>query len=323
MPREIIGNVVINLDDYPGEDLYSDGAVEDELLEIARTYPPEAYDEVIAKRKDWAVMYHFSPLRENILTWYPFSKTDRVLEIGSGCGAVTGALSRAAGSVTCIELSRRRSLINANRHRECGNIEIRLGNFETVEEKLPCDYDAVTLIGVFEYGRGYISGNKPYHTFLQKAMRHLKEGGVLLLAIENRLGLKYFAGCREDHTGVYFEGIEGYRRETSVRTFSKPELIRILEECGCTDYAFYYPYPDYKFPMAVYSDRYLPRPGDLRQNLENFDRSRMLLFDESRAFDSLLRDGLFPLFSNSFLLAVRKRGGEMCSASAGEGGAEQ
>lgn len=303
---EMVGSVRLDTEYYPGEDLYSDGAVEDELYAIAREYGPEEYERVIEERKDWSVMYHFSPLRENIISWYPVKRTDRVLEIGSGCGAITGTLAERADSVTCVELSRKRSLINAERHKHLGNIEIRLGNFETIEPHLPADYDLITLIGVFEYGRGYISGEDPYRTFLKKVSAHLAPGGALLIAIENRLGLKYFAGCREDHTGVWFEGIEGYRAETAVRTFSKPALTELFEGQGFRDIAFYYPYPDYKFPMAVYSDRRLPKPGELRQNLENFDRSRLLLFDESRAFDALIRDGLFPLFSNSYLAVLKK-----------------
>ena len=65
---------------------------------------------------------------------------------------------------------------------------------------------------------------------------------------------------------------------------------------------FYYPYPDYKLPMAVYSDGWLPKKGELRNNLVNYDRQRMVLFDETRAWDALIGDGLFPLFSNSFLV---------------------
>ena len=39
------------------------------------------------------------------------SKSDSLLEIGAGCGAITGALAREARDVTCIDLSKRRSLI--------------------------------------------------------------------------------------------------------------------------------------------------------------------------------------------------------------------
>lgn len=51
------------------------------------------------------------------------SKNDSVLEIGSGCGAITKALAREARDVTCIDLSKRRSLINAYKNRDNDNIK--------------------------------------------------------------------------------------------------------------------------------------------------------------------------------------------------------
>ena len=44
--------------------------------------------------------------------------------------------------------------------------------------------------------------------------------------------MKYFAGCREDHVGRAFEGIEGYPGTDSVRTFSRAELERLLDGRG-------------------------------------------------------------------------------------------
>ncbi len=35
---EKIGNTVLDDTCYPGEDLYSDGAIEDEMLEMAKTF---------------------------------------------------------------------------------------------------------------------------------------------------------------------------------------------------------------------------------------------------------------------------------------------
>ena len=61
-------------------------------------------------------------------------------------------------------------------------------------------------------------------------------------------------------------------------------------------------YPDYKFMTTLYSDRYLPKVGELSNNLRNFDRDRMLLFDEKKVFDMLIREGLFEQYSNSFLV---------------------
>lgn len=309
---EEIGKVRLDYSKYPGEDLYCDGAVEDELLDIVKSRTPAEYASVIEERASWPILYHLSPIRENIVDWVPMggggegamSGRPKVLEVGSGCGAITGVLSRKAGSLTCVDLSRKRSLINAWRHRECDNITIHVGNFKDIEPDLPGDYDFICLIGVFEYGQAYIGGDTPYEDFLRILMSHLAPGGRILIAIENKYGLKYFAGCKEDHLGTYFSGIENYREEGGVRTFGRKGLEKIFRACGAQEYHFYYPYPDYKFMTMLYSDDYLPRKGDLSDNLRNFDRDRMLLFDEKNAFDGMVEEELFPVFANSYLAVI-------------------
>ena len=174
-------------------------------------------------------------------------------------------------------------------------------------KKMEERFDYVTLIGVLEYAKSYIGKDNPYPEYLEKINRLLKPGGKILIAIENRLGLKYFAGCREDHVGREFAGIEGYPGIDFVETFSKPELEQMLQENGFSKFKFYYPYPDYKFPAVIYSDEYLPKPGELRKNQRNFDADRITLFDEGKAFDGILKSGLFPVFSNSFLIEVEKK----------------
>lgn len=301
-----VGNVTLDMTYYPGEDFYSDGAIEDELLAIAKEHAPAEFPRIIEKKKNWPVFYHLSPFRANVIDWLPIKKTDKVLEIGSGCGAITGALAKKAGSVTCIDLSQKRSLVNAYRNQEKDNITIMVGNFKDVEPHLACDYDYVFLIGVFEYGQAYIGGQTPYEDFMRICNRHRKEDGRLVIAIENKFGLKYFAGCREDHAGTYFSGIQGYPDGGVARTFTRNGLEKIVKSTGIGEYSFYYPYPDYKFATTLYSDRCLPKTGELSNNLRNFDRDRMLLFDEKLAFDQIIEDGEFPLFSNSYLLVIGK-----------------
>lgn len=306
MMQEKVGNVVLDYTYYPGEDLYSDGDVEDMLLDIAKNCKREEWNSQIAKRKSWPLLYHFSHIRENILEWLPFTEQDHVLEIGSGCGAVTGCIARKAGRVICIDLSKKRSLINAYRNREYDNIEIKVGNFQEIEKSLEDKYDYITMIGVFEYSRGYIQSEQPYHEMLRCIERHLKPDGKIVIAIENRLGLKYWAGCTEDHTGNFFEGLEGYHGDTGVRTFSRKELEDLIHEAGRFTSRFYYPYPDYKFPLCIYSDEYLPKCGELTLTAYNYDRARMELFQERRVMDTLIQNGLFPVFSNSFLVIVER-----------------
>ena len=302
--QQKIGSVTLDYTYYSGQDMYSDGDIEDKMLDIAMYNPPEDFPKIIEREKSWPIFYHFSPLRTNIINWIPFKKTDKVLEIGSGCGAVTGLLAKRAGSVTCVDLSRKRSMVNAYRNRNADNITIRVGNFKDIEPYLDRDYDYVLLIGVFEYGQAYIGGETPYEDFMQICDRHRNLDGRLIIAIENKFGLKYWAGCREDHLGTYFSGLEGYREGGSARTFTRHGLEKFLDNAGIHEYAFYYPYPDYKFTTTIYSDRYLPKKGELSNNLRNFDRDRILLFDEKQVFDEIIAENEFPLFSNSYLLVV-------------------
>lgn len=301
---EQIGKITLDYSRYSGEDLYCDGSVEDELLELVKKVSAGEYARVIEEKKSWPVLYHLSPLRENIVDWIPMEKDAKVLEVGSGCGAITGALARKAGELTCVDLSKKRSLINAYRHSDCENVTIHVGNFKDIEPDLAEDYDYICLIGVFEYGQSYIGGDNPYEEFLRILLRHLKKNGRLIIAIENKYGLKYFAGCKEDHLGTYFSGIENYADGGGVRTFGRKGLERIFKAVGVKEYHFYYPYPDYKFMTSIYSDAYWPGKGELSNNLRNFDRDRMLLFDEKNVFDGLTEEGLFPIFSNSFLAVL-------------------
>lgn len=71
MVPEKVGNILLDYEFYPGEDLYSDGPVEDEMLEVAKNFREEEYNQVIARRKSWPLLYHFSHIRQNIVNWYP------------------------------------------------------------------------------------------------------------------------------------------------------------------------------------------------------------------------------------------------------------
>lgn len=302
---EMVGKVILNTDFYSGTDLYSDGDVEDELLAIVKSFSIRDFPGIIIERKSWPILYHLSPIRENIVEWIDISPEATVLEVGAGCGAVTGALAQKSKKVTCVELSKKRSTINATRNREKDNIEIFVGNFQDIEDSLP-KYDVITLIGVLEYAKSYIRSKEPYMDFLKIIWKHLNPNGKLIVAIENKLGMKYWAGCREDHTGKYFDSLEGYPGDSHAITFSRSELERLLTESGYQNTKFFYPYPDYKLPMTIYSDGRLPSKKELRNNERNFDAERFSIFDESKVFDSVIDAGLFREFSNSFLVISQK-----------------
>jgi len=288
----------LNLKFYKGQDIYSDGDVEDEILQALN----ETGDtqQILMEHNEWPFLYHLSPIRENILEWYDFNPEGTALEIGSGCGAISGLLCKKLKRVVGIDLSKKRSTINVVKNKEYSNLEIMVGNFEDIvlDEK----FDYVTLIGVLEYSIYYINDEHPFETMLERAKSYLKPGGKLIIAIENKYGLKYWSGAVEDHTGVMFDSIENYRNVEKVRTFSRKRIQQMLEDAGFASNDFYYPMPDYKLPMEVYSDDWLPRPGDLQNLGISYDCERYYLFDEKMAYDGICEDELFAEYANSFLI---------------------
>lgn len=301
-----IGRVVIE-DAYAVKDDYDITEAEKKLEEIVTDFPETEYNHKIAQEKNWAVLFSLSHIRWNAVEWLPVEKKDRVLEIGSQEGSLTGILAEKAGAVTCIEPSTQKCRVNALRNRERENIEIYNGAYRDVVPQLEEKYDWIFMIGAFEAGRMLMDGTAPYRDLLMSAKELLAPGGSIVIASQNRLGLRYFAGCREEYSGKYFGGMEGYREDAQKRTFSRPELEKIIRSAGLEEMQFYYPYPDYRLPMTIYSDAHLPKVGELWDNLRNFDRERYLMFDESKAFDQIIEDGLFPVFSNSYLVVIREK----------------
>ena len=120
------------------------------------------YQKVILTEKSWPIFYHLSPERENILDWYEWKDDASVFEVGAGCGAISGVLCRNAKRVVANDLSKRRSTINAYKNQDASNLEIMVGNFNVVAEKMEERFDYVTLIGVLEYAKSYIGKDNPY-----------------------------------------------------------------------------------------------------------------------------------------------------------------
>lgn len=287
----------LSLDYYQNTDRYSDGDIEEVLLAYVKgTLGKEA---LAQEDNAYPILYHLSPLRENILNWYPFAKDARVLEVGSGCGALTRLLCRSVKEVVSAELSKRRASINYERNKDCANLRIMVGNLNDMQ--FDGDFDYILLNGVLEYAMSFTEGENPYEQFVSGLCRFLKPGGHLLIAIENRMGLKYFNGAPEDHTGHYFEGIDRYPDNDTVRTFSRTELSELLHACGLSAQRFYYPYPDYKFPTEIFTDETIRTYGYGRPFV-NLDEKRGRLFEESGVWRTLAKENAVAQFANSFLV---------------------
>lgn len=294
---------MINLNYYDGSDKYSDGGIEDEILSIVNSHSD--YSKILLEDNRWEILYHLSPIRRNLLEWMDFSQYNSVLEVGGGCGAITGLLCENISRVTSVELSLRRAKILESRHSMFDNLEVIVG--DVLEIPFPKkSFDLITLIGVLEYSGAFSDVEDPYNRILSSLYELLSPGGSLIVAIENKFGLKYWAGAREDHTSTFFDGLENYPTDKGVRTFSKKELTELLEKSGLQVEQFLYPYPDYKIPQQIYSDEYLPNDGFFSNMNDLFDNEGIQLFNENQVMDNILLNKQFSFFANSYLVICKK-----------------
>lgn len=289
----------LNLKYYTNQDFYSDGDIENEILDFVKS--GKNLEDIPKEDINYHLIYHLSEIRKNILNWYPFEESANILEIGSGCGAITGLLCEKAHTVYSVELSKRRATINYERNKKYQNLNLYVGNIGDMEFEHQFDY--IVLNGVFEYAMSFTDTETPYITFLNGIKRFLKTSGKVMIAIENRLGLKYLAGAPEDHTGMYFLGVDGYKDNSSVRTFTKKELTDIVTEVGLKSTKFYYPYPDYKFPSEIYTDESIVKNG-YGKDYYNLNSDRFELFDEGYVARSMVTEGIADVFANSFLMVA-------------------
>lgn len=299
--QETFGNVTVTYEE-------SEAALEHVRPEDAKVLKlvEAGYDCRHGEESSWPVLYHLSHLRANLVEWLPIGEDQCVLEFGADSGQLTGSLVKKAGQVICLEESISRSRILAKRHAHAKSLQVYAGNPWDALDNLKVSFDWIIAPGILADAGRYFRGEHPGTEAVRTLLTYLKPGGHLVLASDNRFGLKYWAGAAEPHTGRYFDSLEGNGSSCSRR-----ELERILEESGCGEFEFYYPYPERWFPMSIYSDRWLPKTGELNQNLRNFEGERMVLFDEEKVYDQLIADGRFPEFSNTYLVVVGPKDGQM------------
>lgn len=261
---------------------------------------------------DWPSEYHLSRKRANLLRGFDFDRSKKVLEVGCGCGAITRFLGENFDDVLAVEGSISRARLARMRTRNMSNVSILCAPFQEI--RFTQQFDIIFCIGVFEYSGMFVSGSTdPYNTILKYFHDGLSDDGIVVIAIENQFGLKYFASAREDHTGIRFDGLEGYPRTDKAKTFGYDELKSRLSRYFA-EIEFYFPYPDYKIPSCVLSENFFSKvsAGELVGQFRSryYTGKQKPLFDEQLVLSELDKNHKLPFFSNSFLVVAGKETGK-------------
>jgi O-antigen biosynthesis protein len=291
---------------------YSDGDDTEEALERAidscadrSVYSPE----LTGLQTSWATKYHLGSARSHLFKPVEhLLKGKSVLEIGSGCGAITRYLGEVGSNVLALEGSPRRARIGRKRTQDLANVTVlneRFGDFDN-----DLRFDIVTMIGVLEYAAMFGDAEDPHLAMLEQASRLLKPGGTLLVAIENQLGLKYFTGALEDHLGEPFYGVEDRYAQSQPKTFGRKELLSVFHRAGLQHTQTLAPFPDYKLPSVLVTESGFDTPGFNAATLigptESSDEQspRLPVFSQSQTWPVIIRNGLGLELANSFFIVA-------------------
>jgi 2-polyprenyl-3-methyl-5-hydroxy-6-metoxy-1,4-benzoquinol methylase len=260
--------------------------------------------ELESKINGWVSKYHLSMDRVNAYRDVKFSDTDVVLEVGAGCGSITRFLAEKVKHVVAVEGSHVRAGIIKSRVRDLENVTVVCSPFQDLQYKTKFDY--IVCNGVYEYSGSFVNEKDPYDYILKLFRGLLSDDGVLIIAIENKFGLKYFTSSREDHTNIMFDGIEGYcHHPNKVETFGIVELVsKIKKEFKFIDTLI--PLPDYKFPKALISEKMI-NTVNTQALFSSFVASDYItytppLFNEKIVYQELSKNDMLIPFSNSFML---------------------
>lgn len=301
-------NSVWRRPDFKGID-YSDGdEVENRIEQIVATTTDLRVlsDELSQHITDWPSRYHLASARANILRPLEAELGVEVLEIEAGCGAITRFLGESGASVVAVEGSLRRARIARLRTRDLENISIVAENFEYF--KCNQKFDFVTLIGVLEYASIFMLGDNPALKMLARARSFLKPNGRIIVAIENKLGLKYLAGAPEDHVSLPFFGVEDRYSSGSARTYGREQLQQLLTQAGFMKSEFLAPFPDYKLPTSILTEKGIKNhtfdSGVFAWQTvkQDYQFPKITSFSIERAWPEVFDNKLGLELSNSFLV---------------------
>ena len=299
-----------------------------DILDLLKKYDHDINAALVGENSPQC-LYAFSPLRENLFEWVEFEPDARILQIGSDYGSFTGILAERAGEVVVLDPRDENLEVNRIRNGERENVTFVRGDLrEQVQwkkaevAKLQAESDGNTAIGaagrnaelfkvykpkaVAENGSGavrtimfrpfdyivlggFLSQCKKEEAaeLLREAADYLKPGGVMFAAVENETGVRYWMGAP--------------KQENSYLESEFRSLFENLKKTWGGNFTMYYPVPDYRYPVAVYSDHYLPETGDVTNISKRYDAPGFWFGSEEEAMAKACQNGMFTKFNNSFL----------------------
>lgn len=230
---------------------------------------------------------------KGLLKWFPFSKEEKIIYIGSASDAYYEALVELGHDVICVSLE------------------------ESVQPEWNGKYRYFfdCLVSVAELEK---AANPDRVLGIWKLL--LIKNGRLLLGMNNRFGIRYFCGDRDPYTDRNFDGIENYRRYfvkkedvLTGREYNRAELEMLLDAAGWTNRKFYSVFPDLDAPSFIFAEEYIPNEELSTRCFPRYHYPDTVFLEEEFLYSDLIKNGMFHKMANAFLIECYKD--EICECS--------
>lgn len=218
---------------------------------------------------------------KGLLAWYDFKKSGKVLQIVAQKDAITELLVAKQLEVVC-------ALADT-----CVQPEFCEQNDKA--------FDYIVAVGTLEQCADL-------NTLFLSCKKLLKEDGVLLAGVDNRMGIRYFCGDRDPYTGRNFDGIENYRRARTLdgtvkgRCYNRSELADYFCKSGFTCQRFYSVFPEIEHPQLIYAEDYLPKEELATRIFPMYHYPDSVFLEEEFLYTDLVKNGMFHAMANGYLV---------------------
>ena len=294
----------LNLDFYQEKEEVLSKAQEELIKEYIEKYDDSDYEKYFKDTVSESEIYHLSSESQNMINWYPFQQETTILEIGGNLGELTEVFCKKAKRVVTIEPNLKKAKAIEKRHKKQSNLEVIVGNFKQI--KLNEKFEYITLIGCMDDVYNILGENGKLENLIEIVKKYLNENGKILLAVDNKFGLRYFAGNPENKLNKKFESLIGYNNELEkIETFTYSSLKRKIEKLGLFS-NFYYPLPDYRMPNVIFSDKQLPKYNTVDKYNPYYKDESTILINEIDVLREILKtdENMFHFFANSFFVEI-------------------
>ena len=223
-------------------------------------------------------------LQKGIIAWYDFAQFSNVLYIGDEKDAIAEYLkSNLKGiSITVASLEESKNVLNL--------------------KKLDIKFDYIICIHVIEKILDIAAWIKSIRVLTAP-------NAVFLLGMNNRFGIRYFCGDRDEYTNRNFDCIEGYRSAyrksdelINGRMYSKAEIKQMLELSGVRQCKFYSILSDLNNPILLYAEGYKPKEDITTRLYPVYNSPDTIFLEEELLYKTLVDNGIFHEMANAYLV---------------------